>query len=120
MAKLLVLYANFPRPYEYENFLLERVTVSVLLMCCERCPSLKTLATQHYAIEHENSIEPCFALAALYLKGENLILNNSTSQLRTADVTKKDENNSKTRGCFCTIGRAISYCNKISHPFFVN
>lgn len=39
LAKLLVLYANFLRPYEYENFLLERVVVSDPLMCCERCPS---------------------------------------------------------------------------------
>lgn len=63
VAKLLVLYANFPRPYEYENFLLERVAVSVPLTCSERCPSSKILATtQHYAIEHANSIESSFAL----------------------------------------------------------
>lgn len=29
-AKLLVLYANFQRPYEYENFLLEHVVSSLL------------------------------------------------------------------------------------------
>lgn len=31
-AKLLVLYVNFSRSYEYENFLLESVVVSKLLI----------------------------------------------------------------------------------------
>lgn len=77
VAKLLVLYANFPRPYEYENFLLERVSVSVLLMCCERCSSSKILATQHCAIEHENSIVK-FSTSCniMHLKGGNFILVN--------------------------------------------